>query len=161
MNIVAINTQPCYEFNWYLWSQRNDPGGVLEWLNQTFHDIEAKGEFAIVIAHIPPGEHSCLYQWSIRYKALTDRFQHLIRFSIYGHVHYEQHNVVKQFSNGAPVGVQYWTGSATSHYKINPSFRVFEVDAETMLPVKIHTYVIHLRDKIPQWKYDHEMTEYY
>ena len=30
-----------------------------------------------------------------------------------------------------------------------------------MLPIKIHTYVIHLRDSIPKWKYDHEMTEYY
>lgn len=56
VNIVAINTQPCYNFNFYLWSQRDDPGGVLQWLNETFHEIERKGEIAIIISHIPPGE---------------------------------------------------------------------------------------------------------
>ena len=118
----------------------------MAWLSDTLLEIEKRGESAIIISHIPTGEHSCLYDWAVRYRAIADRFQHLIRFSIYGHVHHEQHNVVKQFSDGRPVGVQYWTGSATSHYQVNPSFRVFEVDSDTMLPVKIHTYIIDLRE---------------
>ena len=150
-NIVAINSQPCYEFNWYLWSQRDDPGGVLAWLKETFEEIERRGEYAIVISHIPTGEHSCLYNWAIRYRAIADRFQHLIRFSIYGHVHFEQHNIVRQFSDNAPVGIQYWTGASTSHYMVNPTFRVFELDIDTMLPLKVHTYKIDLRQENPSW----------
>ena len=161
VNIVAINSQPCYNFNFYLWSQRDDPGGVLAWLNETFHAIEARGEFAIVVSHIPPADTSCLYQWSIRYKAITERFQHLIRFSVYGHVHNEMHNVAKSFSTGKPVGVQYWASSLSTWYQVNPSFRVIEVDEETMLPVKMHTYSLDLQTENPTWKYDHEMTELY
>ena len=94
VNVVAINSQPCYQFNFYLWNERNDPGDVLQWLNETLHEFERKGEIALFISHIPPGGHACLYQWSIRYKAITDRFQHLIRFSIFGHVHEEIYNTV-------------------------------------------------------------------
>lgn len=43
----------------------------------------------------------------------------------------------------------------------NPSFRVFEVDAETMLPVKTHTYVFDVSQSNPVWQHDHEYTEYY
>lgn len=57
-----------------MWSQRDDPGGVLGWLNKTLHEIEARGEIAIFISHIPPGDDSCIYEWSVRYKALTERF---------------------------------------------------------------------------------------
>ena len=38
---------------------------------------------------------------------------------------------------------------------------MFEVDVETMLPVKIHTYALDLQDPSPAWKYDHEMTSLY
>ena len=44
---------------------------------------------------------------------------------------------------------------------INPSFRLYEVDAETMLPVKIHTYVLDVTQEDPKWNHDHELTEYY
>jgi hypothetical protein len=37
VHVIAVNTEPCYNMNFYLISQRNDPGGVLDWLNQTLH----------------------------------------------------------------------------------------------------------------------------
>ena len=40
------------------------------------------------------------------------------------------------------VGVQYWASSVTTFTNTNPSFRVFEFDSETMLPVKISTYYL-------------------
>lgn len=160
VNIVAINSMPYYKFNLYLFSQRNDPGGVLAWLNQTLHEIEAKNEIAIFISHHPPGDRYSLYDWTLRYKAITERFQHIIRYSIYGHVHVERHNAVPDF-NGNFVGVQYWTGAATTFTDANPTFRMFEVDAETMLPVKVHTYVIRIQDENPKWVYDHELTQVY
>jgi len=38
---------------------------------------------------------------------------------------------------------------------------LYEVDVETMLPVKIHTYSLNVNDVEPAWKYDHELTELY
>jgi len=84
-----------------------------------------------------------------------------VRFSFYGHVHHEDYGTVRSFSSDKPVGIQYWTGSVSTWSAINPSFRVFEVDAETMLPVKAHTYVLNVADANPEWKWDHELTEYY
>jgi len=55
-NLIAMNTQSCYIFNFYLMSQRNDPGNELVWLEQTLADIEAKGESALIIGHVPVGE---------------------------------------------------------------------------------------------------------
>lgn len=161
VNIVAINTQVCYHFNYFLWATLNDPASELVWLEKTFREIEKRGEIAIVIGHIPPGDSDCLSQWSMRYRAITDRFQHLIRFSIYGHVHKEQYGIARSFSTGKPVGVQHWTGSVSTFVQINPSFRMFEVDAETMVPVKIHTYILDIKEENPKWKWDHELTEYY
>lgn len=44
---------------------------------------------------------------------------------------------------------------------INPSFRVFEVDEETMLPVKVYTYSLDISADAPEWKYHHELTDLY
>ena len=91
-----------------------------------------------------------------------DRFQHIVRFSIFGHVHLEIYGVAHSFENPSPIGVHYWAGSVSSWYSVNPSFRMFEVDLETMLPVKVHTYVMNIREEVdPKWKYDHEVTELY
>jgi len=38
---------------------------------------------------------------------------------------------------------------------------MFEVDADTMVPVNVHTYVFNISDASPVWKYDHDYLEYY
>ena len=60
--------------NFYLMSQRDDPGDVLAWLNETLHGMEQRGEIAILIAHHPPGSSDCLYQWASRFRAILDRY---------------------------------------------------------------------------------------
>ena len=90
-----------------------------------------------------------------------ERYQHIIRFSFYGHVHKENYGVLRSFSTPNPVGVNYWTGSVSTFTSNNPSFRIFEVDAETFVPIKAHTYVFNVSESAPEWKHDHELTEYY
>jgi len=123
--------------------------------------MEKAGEIGIIISHVPPGGNACLYQWAIRYRAILDRFQHIVRFSIYGHVHHEHFGTIRSFKSDKPVGINYWTGSVSTWAAVNPSFRVFEVDAETMLPVKVHTYAFDIRADKPEWKWDHEYTSLY
>ncbi len=76
-------------------------------------------------------------------------------------MHHENYGLTRSFESSKAVGVQYWTGSVSTWVAINPSFRVFEVDVETMLPVKAHTYVFNISDENPQWQWDHELTELY
>ena len=151
--------------NFYLMTQRNDPGDVLAWLNLTLRQIEAEHGIAIIISHVPPGSDDMLYEWAVRYQALMDRFQHIVRFSVFGHMHIEQHGLTNALLSRKPVGVHYWTGCVSTWGGINPSFRMFEVDAQTMLPVKVHTYVLNMErqnaEELPYWAWDHEMTQYY
>jgi len=51
---------------------------------------------------------------------------------------------VKAVHSGKPIGVQFWSGSVSTFSEINPSFRVFEFDLETFLPVKATTYFLDL-----------------
>lgn len=138
--IIALNTQSCYHFNYYLFSDHNDPGNELAWLEEELTKMESEGKNAIILAHVPPGSEDCLYQWAIRYNALMDRFQHVVRFSIHGHKHIEKHSTVRSIDDRTPIGIQYWSSSGTTFTDVNPSYRVFEVEAETMLPVRVETY---------------------
>lgn len=133
----------------------------LKWLEDTLRQMEKDGEIAIVISHHPPGDNSCLYQWSIRYRALMDRFQHIVRFSFHGHVHLELHNSIRSFEDDKPIGNQYWTGAASTYSEIYPTFRRFIVDEQTMLPVAIETYLLNITQENPEFELDHELTQYY
>eukprot|EP00347_Sterkiella_histriomuscorum_P016216 403354044 len=159
--LISLNTQSCYLFNFYLWAQRNDPGGQLDWLNKTLIEIEAKNQMAIIFGHVPIGNVDCNYGWSVRFKAIADRFQHIIRFSVYGHVHEEQHYINRAVKSDKPVGVSYLTGSVTPYENINPSFRVFELDVETMLPLRIQTHFMDISKDEPKWELRHQLPEFY
>ena len=67
------------------------------------------------------------------------------------------------YSTGKPVHVNYWTGSVTTFAGNNPNFRVIEIDAETMLPVKMETHYFNIADQLvdPKWQLHHEFTELY
>ena len=60
-----------------------------------------------------------------------------------------------------PVGIHYTSGSLTTFEQVYPTFRVFEMDAESFLPVKIHTYKFDIFDEEPEWKLDHTLPEYF
>ena len=68
---------------------------------------------------------------------------------------------MRSFGDSKPIGVHLWAGSVSTYGAVNPSFRMFEVDAETMLITKAHTYVFNISDENPQWRYDHELSERY
>lgn len=69
---------------------------------------------------------------------------------------------MRSFINDKAVGVQYWTGSVSTFVETNPSFRMFEVDEETMIPLKVRTYIFNMSDPNElKWRWDHELTEFY
>lgn len=118
-----------------------------------------------MVAHHPPGSSDCLYQWASRFRAILDRYQHIIRWSVYGHIHLEIYAVSRGLTTGNPTGVHFWAGSVSTWFQVNPSFKMYEVDVETMLPVKSHTYVLDIvksaKDPNLAWKWDHEVTQLY
>ena len=55
--------------------------------------------------------------------------------------------------------VQYTSGAASTYNQLYPTFRVYHVDEETLLPIKIDTHKINVHEENPEWKYDHSLPE--
>lgn len=83
--VISLNTNVADNLNWWLWKDRSDPGNHIQWLENELKQIEAEGGFTYIIGHIP--SRSFLHQFGSRYKALMERYQHIIRFSSFGHTH--------------------------------------------------------------------------
>ena len=160
VRIIALNTQPCYKWNFYLFETHKDGGDELKWLESLLTEMEQKGEIGILIGHIPSG-NDCLYEWSARLNALMERYQHILRTQLYGHVHTEEFSTGRSFTTDKHISNQFWSSSGTPFTNKNPGFRVVEIDQETMLPVNLETYIFNLTDANPEWKLSHDYLSHY
>jgi sphingomyelin phosphodiesterase len=163
VRVITINTQAGNDLNWDLLTTLNDPGNQLSWLEAQLKEIEAEGDVVYIIGHIPPND--ALNEWSIRYKTLVERFQHIIRFQGFGHTHDESFYVVRGAYDYKPVSEYHLAGSVTTFTGKNPSFRMMDVDKETMLPIRMHTYFLNMTranfEGKPTWEHRYEFTEEY
>lgn len=142
--------------NFYLLDDPRDPGGQLGWLEERLRELEKIGEHAVIIGHIPPSVDECLYEWSKRFSILMERFQHVVRLNLYGHVHSEIQTTYRSYEEHTPFMTEFWTGSVTTFTGRNPSFRVITIDSETKLPVDMQTYFFNVTkanvDRSPEWE---------
>lgn len=164
--IIALNTQNCYFYNFYLIGQFNDPGQQFEWLENLLRQMEQEGEVGIIIGHMSPGVADCIDVVSVRLRALADRFQHVIRLNLFGHTHNEEIEVIRSVEDGKPIGVNQVAPAFTTFTGRNPSFRAITLDVKTKLPVKIETYTFELSkanqdDAYAKFVFNHEMSEDY
>lgn len=120
----------------------NDPGHELAWLESELKDLEENQGFAYIIGHIP--SNFCTHQYATRFATLMDRYQHIVRFSSFGHTHSQSFYLTSSKIEKKPVGFNVIHGSVTTWGHKNPSFTVVDFDAEYMVPVNIHTYFFDL-----------------
>ena len=73
-----------------------------------------------------------------------DRYQNVVRFSLFGHTHMEHFNVVKSIDDNKNIGINFICGSATTQTDMNPGFTVVEIDEEFMIPTNFKTYYFDL-----------------
>ena len=164
--IISLNSENWYGFNFYLIGEYNDPGQEFEWLENLLRKMEKDGEVAILIGHHPPGNFDCTYPFAARLRALYDRFQHIIRLSLFGHTHYEEFEVVRAIEDNKPIATLHISSSFTPYKNQNPSFRVITLDVETKLPIKIETYTMDLvkansDDEYAKFFFNHEFAQEY
>jgi sphingomyelin phosphodiesterase len=161
--VIALNTEVCNGQNWYLMSQDNDPIHMLEWVEGVFKETELNNEKAYVIGHVQTGI-SCLNSWSTRYRALLERYQHIIVGHFFGHGHEETFNVVTDTKNQSFINVLHQPGSLTTYSGHNPQFRMLDIDYETGLPVKSYKHFFNITGADmgdPKWELQYEYTEEY
>ena len=93
---------------------------------------------------MPPGYLFCHSNWAKRFKVLVDRYSHIIRGQFYGHTHQDHFEVMTSFIDEKPISTAFITPSLTTFSAQNPSIRIFEVDADTNIPVNILQYRLNL-----------------
>lgn len=136
--IISLNTNVCYVYNFENFVTFSDPGNQLVWLENELEEIERSDGIAIMMAHVPDGPE-CTRQFGKRYHALMDRFQHIIRWGMYGHYHKEQYSVVRDFITQKPIMTNFIVGSVTTFKGLAPSFGIITLDPDTMLPIDYET----------------------
>ena len=86
--IVQLNNNICYTLNWESFTNFEDPGNMLGWLHDELKEIEANNGTAIILSHVPNIDE-CNREYGRRYHAIMDRFQTVIRWGMYAHIHEE------------------------------------------------------------------------
>lgn len=162
--VLALNTESCNNMNWYLFTQLNDPADHLLWIEQQLILAEQNNEKVYILAHVQPGGEDCLYEWSVRYRALVERYQHVILVHFVGHEHEEFFNVFTDTKNSSAIGMMHGPGGVTTFTDNNPAFRIYDIDYETGYPVKAYKYFFNITQANlgdPKWELAHEWTEEY
>ncbi|CDW88676.1 ser thr protein phosphatase family protein [Stylonychia lemnae] len=139
VRVISINTGSCDIINKYLFSVLSDPNDQLQFLVSELEHLEKVNGYAILIQHINPSQ--CSIPYAIRYQAILDRYQHVIRMNIFGHLHSDRIELSKAYDGQqSAIGVMHFCGGMTTWSQGSPSVCVYEVDEETMLPVNRYTY---------------------
>ena len=73
-----------------------------------------------------------------------ERFQHIVRFSSFGHSHDETFYVTNAINTTDPIGWSIMSGSGTAGGDRNPAFTIIDWDEEFMVPVNTHTFYMNL-----------------
>jgi len=145
VRIISLNTNACHNENFYLLLDPTDPGDMLTWLEKTLAQSEQNKESVYIIGHVPPGSADCFPQWSNRFSALVERYSFIIRGQFFGHLHSDSFFIYKSFvKKDETVNLGFLAPSMTTNNNRNPSFRVYEIDSDTKLPVNYYQYRLNL-----------------
>ena len=123
----------------YIWGQLNDANMQLDFIERNLNELEKDGKVAIILGHIPD---ECSHEYSERFRAILDRYQKVVRLSMFGHTHSDLFKVVKSVNNNQPpTGVFTVCGSITTWGSLNPSYCEYELDKKTLLPVNRKKFI--------------------
>ena len=126
--IVAVNSNFCLGYNFWMNHNYVDPFGQLEWLVATLEKAEIAQEQVHLLSHVPPNSE-CLGAWGREYGRILDRFRNTLVNHFYGHTHRDEFFIVydAEFKYD-PVSVGFIAPSVTTWKYLNPSYRIYTID---------------------------------
>ncbi|XP_063704801.1 sphingomyelin phosphodiesterase-like [Culicoides brevitarsis] len=165
--VIGLNNNVCYNVNWWVMYHPKEHTVQLNWLHDVLLAAEKAGEKVHILLHQPPGGTSCYYVWAREYQKLIDRFYHIITGQFNGHTHREEFNVFyKSDDISKAINVAWNGGSHVTYTNVNPNYRVYHVDKETLQIVEAVTYFYNLTDanqanSVPHWQKMYSFKEEY
>ncbi|CAD8048987.1 unnamed protein product [Paramecium primaurelia] len=168
LKFIALNSQACDLLNFHLMDGITDPRGMLKWLISELKDSEDKHQFAVIYAHIPPGDTFCNSQWADRFSVVIERFEHVVTGIFYGHTHQDHVQHIRSKIDGRYVKTLFIAPSGTTFSYQNPSFRVFQFNGKNNSVKDYVQYRLDLakankdgQNAILNWEVAYNFLEYY
>ncbi|KAH6927920.1 hypothetical protein HPB50_009963 [Hyalomma asiaticum] len=161
LRVISLNTNFCYNFNFWLFVNSTDPGNQLHWLVGELLDAERVGDKVHLIGHIPPGLPDCLDTWSAMFHRIVERFSDTVVGQFYGHTHYDEAIVYyTSVDRSRPFGLAFIAPSVTTYTFLNPAYRIYEVDSESKLVTRHETYFMNVTEANqdggePRWRLEY------
>lgn len=119
----------------------------LNWLHDVLMSAEKAGEKVHILLHQPTGVESSYYVWAREYQKIIDRFYHIIKGQFNGHTHREEFYVYYKSNDiSKPINVAWNGGSTVTYINVNPSYRVYTVDKETLVNF-LHIFMFDINAK--------------
>ncbi|MFH4982743.1 hypothetical protein AB6A40_009452 [Gnathostoma spinigerum] len=130
--LISLNTGYCETTNFWLYLNQTDPDTTLSWLVKQLYAAEMNEQYVHILAHIPPGNGECLEGWARNYYRIVNRFNRTIVAQFFAHIHIDSFSLFYEDMNSDasnPTSVLYASPSVTTFIGLNPSFRIYDVDA--------------------------------
>lgn len=149
LKVISLNSNFWYRWNFYMYDRTLEPdsSGIFRFLIDELVDCERLGIRAWIQAHVPPGglPDEALPFGSSFLTAILQRFNDTIAATFFGHTHLDEFTVLYggDESNKSEInalGVAWIAPSITPFTEINPSWRFYEVDADTFEIMDSVTY---------------------
>ena len=163
LRIIAINSNMCLNYNFFLNLGWEDPASELTWLAEELLAAEIAGKKVHIISHVPTGSSGCLGAWSREFSKIVNRFEGTVRAQFYGHTHSDEFQIFYDPADSSrATGISFITPSVTPRGNQNPAYRIYTMDAgyegASYRMLDHETYVFNLaeanvagEDTEPQW----------
>ncbi|XP_031341333.1 sphingomyelin phosphodiesterase-like isoform X1 [Photinus pyralis] len=127
--IIALNSNVCFSYNWWLLYDDVDPYDQLRWLVLVLFKAERNNEIVHILSHVPTADGTCLQNWSREFFKIILRFSHIIAAQFNGHTHAKE-NIIYYEGNDLsnPINVAFNGGSLTPYSDFNPNYVVYDVN---------------------------------
>lgn len=161
LRVISLNSNFWYMWNLYNYWNTSDPdtSGMLRFLSDELVECERRGQYAWVIAHVPPGgiDTDAMPVTAGAFGKIVQRFSpHVITGVFFGHTHRDEFQLVyagditkhvDDTGNGdGPVNVAWIAQSITPLVNYNPGWRYYKVDSETFQVMDSVNFYTRLND---------------
>lgn len=138
LRLIGLNNNDGSTFNFWLLFDSRYTRGQLQWLHDRLLAAEQAGEKVHLLVHFPNGHADLLRTYSREYQRIVERFWDTISAQFNGHTHRDQFYVFYDKATASKALNVAWNGgSATAYSNVNPNYRVYSVETNTYVSLKL------------------------
>jgi len=169
LRILSINSNYWYVYNFYniLLEGSEYELYVKTFVEESLAEARAAGDKVLILMHHPQGHSDNIVNHARWYRQVVAEYSDVILFGLSGHTHYDEVKLYRDPATGNANSVVHVAPSLTtmsSSGGINPSMRIFTLDAQTFEVLEIEQYQLDLSkidNENPEIELVYKFTEEY